>query len=90
MKEGNTKEETNEINERLIALMGDTMSKYISIFFLFAIVSVLLIFMFGSVFMDGGNPAEEAVYIFGTIIVLLLSFIISQLYYLIDLFRKNR
>ncbi|MGA5690832.1 hypothetical protein [Cytobacillus pseudoceanisediminis] len=90
MKEGNIKEETNEIKVRLIDLMGDTMSKYISIFFLFTIVSVLLFFMFGSVFMDGGNPAEETVYIFGTIIVLLLSFIISQLYYLIDLFRKNR
>lgn len=71
-------------------LWGSYMLKYISIFFLFAIVSVLLFFMFGSVFMGGGNPAEEAVYIFGTIIVLLLSFIISQLYYLIDLFRKNR
>ncbi|WP_370224187.1 hypothetical protein [Cytobacillus sp.] len=65
------------------------MSKYISIFFLFAIVSVLLFFIFGSVFMGGGNPAVEAVYIFGTIVVLLLSFITSQLFYLIDLF-KNR
>ncbi|MCS0788450.1 hypothetical protein NX021_09825 [Cytobacillus firmus] len=89
MKEGNTKEETNEIKERM-DFMGESMSKYISIFFLFAIVSVLLFFIFGSIFMGGGNPAEEAVYIFGTIIVLLLSFIISQLYYLIDLLRKNR
>ncbi|RBP89991.1 hypothetical protein DFO70_11097 [Cytobacillus firmus] len=66
------------------------MSKYISMFFLFAIVSVLLFFIFGSIFMGGGNPAEEAIYTFGTIIILLLSFLISQLYYLIDLVKKNR
>lgn len=65
------------------------MSKYISIFFLFEIVSVLLFFIFGSVFIGGGNPAEEAVYTFGTIIVLFLSFIISQMCYLIDLIKKN-
>lgn len=31
MKEGNTKEETNEIKERM-DFMGESMSKYISIF----------------------------------------------------------
>ncbi|WP_264740553.1 hypothetical protein [Cytobacillus firmus] len=65
------------------------MSKYISIFFLSAMASALLFFIFGSVFMGGGNPAEEAVYIFGTILVLLLSFIISQMCFLIDLVKKN-
>ncbi|EWG12818.1 hypothetical protein [Cytobacillus firmus] len=66
------------------------MSKYISIFFLFTMVSVLLFFIFGSVFMGGGNPAEEAVYTFGTIIVLFLSVVISQICYLIDLIKKDR
>ncbi|MBG9446216.1 hypothetical protein [Cytobacillus firmus] len=66
------------------------MSKYISIFFLGALVSVLLFFIFGSVFMDGGNPAEEAVYTFGTIIVLFMLFFISQMCYLIDLINKKR
>ncbi|PAE23287.1 hypothetical protein [Bacillus sp. 7894-2] len=66
------------------------MSKYISIFFLFVMVSVLLFFILGSVFMGGGDPAEEAVYTFGTIIVLLLSFVISQICYLIDLIKKKR
>jgi hypothetical protein len=66
------------------------MSKYVSIFFLSAMVSVLLFIILGSVYMGGGNPSEEAVYTFGTIIVLLLSFIISRVYYLIDLIKKNR
>ncbi|MEK3856261.1 hypothetical protein [Cytobacillus sp. FSL H8-0458] len=66
------------------------MPKYISIFFLFAMVSVLLFFIFGSVFMGGRSPAEEAVYTFGTIIVLLLSLVISQICYLIDLINKKR
>lgn len=66
------------------------MSKYISIFFLGVLVIVLLFFIFGSVFMDGGNPAEEAVYTFGTIIVLFMLFIISQMCYLIDLINKKR
>lgn len=70
--------------------MGGSMSKYISIFFLFVMVSVLLFFIFGSVFMGGGDPAEEAVYTFGIIIVLLLSFVISQICYLIDLINKKR
>ncbi|KML41851.1 hypothetical protein [Cytobacillus firmus] len=66
------------------------MSKYISIFFLGTLVSFLLFFIFGSVYMGGDNPAEEAVYTFGTIIVLFLSFIISQMCYLIDLIKKKR
>ncbi len=66
------------------------MSKYISIFFLGALVSFLLFFIFGSVFMEGGNPAEEAVYTFGTIIVLFMLFFISQICYLIDLINKKR
>ncbi|TFI48525.1 hypothetical protein E4O93_07250 [Diaphorobacter sp. DS2] len=53
-------------------------------------VSVLLFFNFGSVFMNGGNPAEEAVYTFGTIIVLFMLFFISQMCYLIDLINKKR
>lgn len=65
------------------------MSKYISIFFLALFVSVILFFLFGSVIMGGGNPGEEAVYTVGMIIVILLSFLISQIYYLIDLINKK-
>ncbi|AZV61624.1 hypothetical protein ABKP09_21225 [Peribacillus frigoritolerans] len=65
------------------------MAKYISIFFLTVMVSVILFFILGSVFIGGGDPAEDAVYTFGTIIVILLSFLISQIYYLIN-FIKNK
>ncbi len=65
------------------------MSKYIRIFFLSVIASVILFFIFSSVFMGGGNPAEEAVYTIGTIIIILLSFIISQIFYVISLINKK-
>lgn len=60
------------------------MSKYISIFFLTLMVSVIFFFLLGNVF-DGGDATETAIYIFGTIIVILLSFMISLMYYLINL-----
>lgn len=66
------------------------MSKYTSIFFLTLMVCVILFFILGSVFSGGGDPAEEAVYIFGTIISVLLSFLISQMYYLINKLKKRR
>jgi hypothetical protein len=54
-------------------------------------VGVVFFFIFGStIFTGGGNPAEEAVLTLGTISVILLSFLISQVYYLIDLIKKNR
>ncbi|GAM12408.1 hypothetical protein SAMD00020551_0541 [Mesobacillus selenatarsenatis SF-1] len=40
--------------------------------------------------MVGGNPAEEMVLTLGTIIVILLSFLISQVFYLIELVKKKR
>ncbi|MFE0507463.1 hypothetical protein ACWF7H_27690 [Peribacillus butanolivorans] len=66
------------------------MSKYISIFFLTVMVSVILFYILGSVYMGGGDPAEEAVFTLGTIIIILLSFLISQIYYLINLIKKIR
>ncbi|ALC85418.1 hypothetical protein AM499_06000 [Bacillus sp. FJAT-22090] len=60
------------------------MSKYISIFFLTIMVSIIFFFLFVGVF-DGGDYAETAIYTFGTIIILLLSFLISLMYYLINL-----
>ncbi|NMH68501.1 hypothetical protein HF072_06865 [Bacillus sp. RO3] len=65
------------------------MSRYISIFFLCLFVSGILFFIVGSFFMDGGDPAEGVMFLFGVIIVILLSFIISQMYYLIHLVRKK-
>lgn len=66
------------------------MAKYISIFFLTIMASVILFFIFGSVFIGGGDPAEDAVYTFGTIIVILLSFLISQMCFLINRIKKKR
>ncbi|MGE8081416.1 hypothetical protein [Peribacillus loiseleuriae] len=64
------------------------MAKYISVFFLSLMVSVMFFFLFASVF-DGGDYAETVIYIFGTIIVILLSFLISLMYYLIDLIKRK-
>lgn len=66
------------------------MSKYASIFFLTVMASVTLFFIFSSYFMGGGDPAEDAVYMFGFIIVILLSFVITQGFYLINLIKKSR
>lgn len=65
------------------------MSKYISIFFLTIMISIILFLILGAVFMGGGDPAEGVVYIFGTIVVFLLAFIIAQVFYLIDIFKKK-
>lgn len=64
------------------------MSKYISIYSLTVFSSVLLFIIFGSIFIGGGDPAEEAVYTIGTIL-LLLSFLITQIFYLINLFNRK-
>ena len=61
------------------------MSKFVSIFFSTLMVSVILFFLFGNVF-DGGNYAETAIYTFGTIITILLSFLIALMYYIINQF----
>ena len=66
------------------------MSKYIRVFFLTIMVSLISFFIFASLFMGGGDPAEEMVLTFGTLIVILLSFLISQVYYLIDLLKQKR
>lgn len=64
------------------------MSKYISIFFLILMASVILFYLFAGVF-DGGDYAETAVYTIGTIIIILLSFLISLVYYLINLLKRK-
>ena len=68
------------------------MSKYISIFFLTLMISIIFSFLFASLFDSGdsGDYVETAVYTFGTIIIILLSFLISLMYYLISLLKKQR
>jgi hypothetical protein len=82
----------NILNERQIScfyVRGDVMGKYIRIFFLTIIVSVVFFFIFSSAYVGNRSPEEISVYTFGTIIVILLSFLISQIYYLIDLINKK-
>lgn len=67
---------------------GESMAKYISILFLTLMVSVILFFALADI-LDGGNPTETAIYTLGTIIIILISFSITLLYYLIDLIKKK-
>ncbi|MCP1158758.1 MULTISPECIES: hypothetical protein [Bacillaceae] len=63
------------------------MAKYISIFFLGIGSSIILFFIFASIF-DDSSPGEFAAVTFGCIIIILVSFLIALLYYVIDLIKK--
>ncbi|MEF7564286.1 hypothetical protein V4V35_14825 [Bacillus infantis] len=63
------------------------MAKYISIFFLGIGSSIILFFIFASIF-DDSLPGEFAAVTFGCIIIILVSFLIALLYYVIDLVKK--
>jgi hypothetical protein len=65
------------------------MSKYVSIFCLTVFLSLIVFYIVGSILSGGGDPAEDAILMVGTIILLLLSFLITQIYYLIDLIKKK-
>ncbi|MFJ7935372.1 VOC family protein [Sporosarcina sp. NPDC096371] len=69
-------------------LGGDSKSKYMSIFFLTLLASISSFFLMAFVF-DGGVYVETAIYIFGAIIVILLSYLISLMYYAIDLIKSK-
>ena len=60
------------------------MSKYIGKFFIALIVSVILVFSLSFLF-DGGEYIETWIFTFGIIIILLLSFLIAFMFYLVDL-----
>ena len=65
------------------------MAKYIGIFFFFLTVSLLL-FSLVAIGADGGDdPSVTAIYAFGMVTVVLLSFLISLMYYLIALVKKK-
>ncbi|MCA1035078.1 MULTISPECIES: hypothetical protein [Bacillus] len=63
------------------------MARYISIFFLGIGSSIILFFIFASIF-DDSSPGEFAAVTFGCIIIILVSFLIALLYYVIDLIKK--
>ncbi|WP_277584285.1 hypothetical protein [Psychrobacillus antarcticus] len=64
------------------------MSKYISKFFLTLLACVILFFLLIGMF-DGGDHLETWIFTFSTIIIILLSFLIVLVYYLIDLVKKK-
>lgn len=63
-------------------------SKYISIFFLIIMANICLFYLL-LVLNAEGDRVEAAVYTFSTIIIILLSLVITLLYYLIDLVKKR-
>ncbi|WP_195694931.1 hypothetical protein [Priestia megaterium] len=65
------------------------MSKYIDIFFLNLFIGIILYFVLASLLMNGDNAAEEAINTFGFTLIVFLSFLIAQMYYLIHLVKKK-
>ncbi|RTQ86934.1 hypothetical protein [Lysinibacillus telephonicus] len=63
------------------------MGKYVSIFFLTIIISIFLFFLFANFISGEGD--EGLIVVIGIINVVLTSFLISLIYYLIDLIKKN-
>lgn len=66
------------------------MSKYISIFSLTFVISIILYFIFGFALMSEADSLEGAINTIGAIIITLLSFLITQFFYVIDLIKKKR
>ncbi|MED4285136.1 hypothetical protein P4679_24760 [Priestia megaterium] len=65
------------------------MKKYGAIFIITIFICVALYGVFGFLFGNGGDIAEDAIKTFGLIIVVLLPFLIAQMFYVIDLLKKN-
>jgi hypothetical protein len=63
------------------------MAKYISIFLLVIGSSIILFFIFASFFSES-SPGEFAATTFGCINIILFSFLIALMYYVIDLIKK--
>jgi hypothetical protein len=78
------------LKEKLNFQLGEkeVLTKYISIFLLCILTSVILFFIFGN-FFDGGDAVETAALTFGSIIVILLSFLISLMFYLLNLVKTK-
>lgn len=62
------------------------MAKIISIFFLTLFISIILFFIFGNLFEGLGAD----ILVVGTIIIILLAFLIAQMFYLIELVKKKK
>lgn len=60
------------------------MGRYVSIFFLILIGSIILLFIIASIFQDGGLVS------IGIVITILLAAIITQLFYIIEFLKKRK
>ncbi|CAG9610514.1 hypothetical protein NEOCIP111885_04289 [Pseudoneobacillus rhizosphaerae] len=69
-----------------IELGGECMGRYVSIFFLTTLIIAVLFFTLPLLL---GDILGEIEIIIGTLLVFLGSFIITQLFYIIDLLKKN-
>jgi len=65
------------------------LGKYIKTFFGTLFLSFILFFPLNW-FFDGGNFLETTILSVGAVIVILLSYLIAQIYYLIDLIGKSK
>ncbi|MCH1626450.1 hypothetical protein [Fredinandcohnia quinoae] len=63
------------------------MFEYISIFLLTVMGSVILFFVCASMFGSVADYGESAVYTIGSVIIILLSFLITQMFYVIGLMK---
>jgi hypothetical protein len=66
------------------------MAKYINMFFFIVLACFILFLILSSFFIGDGDPPEAAVYTFGSMIVILFSFLITQMYYLIDFVKEQK
>ncbi|WP_027409029.1 hypothetical protein [Anoxybacteroides tepidamans] len=64
------------------------MSRYISIFFLVLGISFVLLLLLGNFVFVGGDDAT--LFALASIIIILLAFLIAQMFYLLDMLKKKR
>ncbi|MEW9053149.1 MAG: hypothetical protein AB2392_18460 [Neobacillus sp.] len=65
------------------------MGRYVSIFFLTIFVAVVLFFTIPALFSEGSSDIDLLVFI-GMIIIILVSFVITQLFYISDLLKRRK
>jgi hypothetical protein len=63
--------------------------RYVSIFFLTIFVAVVLFFTIPALFSEGSSDIDLLVFI-GMIIIILVSFVITQLFYISDLLKRRK
>ncbi|OLS40618.1 hypothetical protein [Bacillus sp. MRMR6] len=65
------------------------MGRYVSIFFMTVFVAVALFFTIPALFSAGSSDIDLLVFI-GMILIILVSFVITQLFYIMDVLKKRK